>query len=268
MFYQKILPASAPYNLAVTHSQSSRAFPMHKHYEIELHYCDEGSLTFRLSDEEISISSGEMIIIGSMIPHEVVGKEIGRVSLFVEIGPAFLGEHFNDLVNLDLSSPVLSAEEISENSALKSVISDLMRTYGERSSVSKMKCVGLIWQLASEIAKIKCAYSSLSDKRKAQKIEPVINYIHAHYTEEISLEDAMAIIGYSKGSFCKMFKDAMGMGFHQYLNNYRIQSSLYLLKNTDMAIGEIAETVGFSEFKSFCRVFKSIMGETPGEFRK
>lgn len=266
MFYQKILPASSPY--AASYSMGNKGFPMHKHHEIELHYCIKGSILMKLSETEYKVMPGEMIVVGSMTAHELISKEVGTASLFIEFGPAFLHEYFDTLVDLDLGDPIIKKEDFLDSPALLSALSDMIELNGKSDEVSKMNSVGCIWRIASEIARIKRGESKRDEKKKSLKIEKVISYIHAHYAEDITLDDATSLVGYSKGSFCKTFKDATGMGFHSYLNNYRIQSSLYLLKNTEMAIGEVAEAVGFSEFKSFCRVFKSVMGLTPSEYKR
>jgi two-component system response regulator YesN len=46
-----------------------------------------------------------------------------------------------------------------------------------------------------------------------------------------------------------------------------VERSKFYLKNSDMAVFEIAETVGFNDSKSFCRVFKENTKQTPKEYK-
>ena len=56
-----------------------------------------------------------------------------------------------------------------------------------------------------------------------------------------------------------------------FLNNAKLKTCIsmlgYIEENENAAISDISAEVGFSETKTFCRVFKSIMGVTPGQYR-
>ena len=82
------------------------------------------------------------------------------------------------------------------------------------------------------------------------------------------MEEVAAATGYGKSNFCKIFKEVTGETFHSVLNKKRIQSACDLLSETNMQISEIAAQVGFMETKTFCRVFKSSMGISPGAYRQ
>ena len=61
-------------------------------------------------------------------------------------------------------------------------------------------------------------------------------------------------------------KKEFGKSFHVLLNEERIKRACSLLYDTDLPIYQISREVGFSEAKSFCRVFKSIKGCTPSTY--
>ncbi len=63
-------------------------------------------------------------------------------------------------------------------------------------------------------------------------------------------------------------KTITGMGIIDYVNKQRIDKSIVLMNTTLMNITEISEMVGFSSLRYFSKVFKSIVGETPSNYRK
>ncbi len=63
-------------------------------------------------------------------------------------------------------------------------------------------------------------------------------------------------------------KTITGMGIVDYVNKQRINKSIVLMNTTSMNITEISEIVGFSSLRYFSKVFKSIIGETPSNYRK
>ena len=107
-----------------------------------------------------------------------------------------------------------------------------------------------------------------SDFRKIENIENALDLIYYNYKEAITVEYAASLTGYSKSNFCKIFKKVVGESFHQVLNRQRVNNAAGLLKMSNMSVTEIANEVGFGDAKAFCRVFKSIYGVTPGEYRK
>ncbi|MFO7528374.1 MAG: AraC family transcriptional regulator [Marinobacter sp.] len=59
-----------------------------------------------------------------------------------------------------------------------------------------------------------------------------------------------------------------GVSYQRLLDDVRQQMAEDYLRNTDMAIPDIALRLGYSETTSFHRKFKAVTGKTPGEFRR
>ena len=66
----------------------------------------------------------------------------------------------------------------------------------------------------------------------------------------------------------QLFKKELGIGYHAYLNQMRVERAKKYLLETDEPITFVADKVGFSDYRVFTKVFKSIVGETPSQFRK
>ena len=65
----------------------------------------------------------------------------------------------------------------------------------------------------------------------------------------------------------KFFKQHMGTGFIEYLNDYRLTMAERLLKSSDGSVLEIAEQSGFDNLSYFNRIFKRKYGMSPGKWR-
>lgn len=66
----------------------------------------------------------------------------------------------------------------------------------------------------------------------------------------------------------RIFKETLGCSISQQLNNIRVEKAKKLLRESELSVETIAETVGFSNVKYFYVVFKNICGMTPLQFRK
>ena len=95
----------------------------------------------------------------------------------------------------------------------------------------------------------------------------LLNYIHNHYMEDISVQDIAVYLGYSEVYSCRIFKQYFGENFVSYLAEYRMKKAADLLQNSNMSIKEIGKAVGYSNSNYFAKVFHRLYDMTPSEFR-
>lgn len=114
---------------------------------------------------------------------------------------------------------------------------------------------------------------SISDEAKqnvyCKVIVEAINYMENNYAlEELSLECIANHVNLSSSWLSTKFKDEVGMGINDFLNNLRIQKSMQLFEKDDYMIYEVAEKVGFTSSQYFSKIFKQITGVTPNEYKR
>ncbi|OAB32967.1 response regulator transcription factor [Paenibacillus glacialis] len=98
-------------------------------------------------------------------------------------------------------------------------------------------------------------------------VSVAIKYIHEHYSEEIRLEDISAQVFVTPNYFSRIFKEETGQHFTEWLNKYRVEKAKVLLKDASAKIYEVAERVGYNDYKYFTHIFKKVTGLTPKEYR-
>lgn len=75
------------------------------------------------------------------------------------------------------------------------------------------------------------------------------------------------VSGVSEAHFARSFKEAYGVPPHRYLLTRRIERAMSLLRDTDLAITDIAFQAGWKSLGTFGRTFRDVRGESPGAFR-
>ncbi len=75
------------------------------------------------------------------------------------------------------------------------------------------------------------------------------------------------VSGVSQAHFARSFKEAFGVPPHRYLLTRRIERARSLLRDTDLAITEIALRTGWKSLGTFGRTFRDVTGESPGDLR-
>ncbi len=75
-------------------------------------------------------------------------------------------------------------------------------------------------------------------------------------------------LGLSRDYFLTVFKKESGMKAADYIHRIRVEEACEILKKTSLSITEVAMLVGYSNSKTFSRVFAKVMGVTPGVYRE
>ncbi len=94
-------------------------------------------------------------------------------------------------------------------------------------------------------------------------------YIEQHFNDpDLSLQLLSDQFNTNQSYLSRLFKDEFSENFVDYLTRIRIVHAKHLLKTTDDLIQDISIQVGYLHYFSFNRVFKRVVGVTPGEYRK
>ena len=106
----------------------------------------------------------------------------------------------------------------------------------------------------------------------AEQVEsPIVSrakvFITEHQDEEVSLRQVASSVNTSAFYFCKMFKQATGLTFTDYLARMRIEKVKNLLLNPHKRISEVAYETGFQSLSQFNRVFRRVTGQAPTAWR-
>ncbi len=94
-------------------------------------------------------------------------------------------------------------------------------------------------------------------------VQSALRYIHAHYEEDLSLSLVAERVHCNASYLSRVFKTVEGVGFVQYLTDYRIDQAARLMEEGRMPIKTIAGRVGFANYNYFFKVFKRRMHTTP-----
>jgi AraC-like DNA-binding protein len=90
----------------------------------------------------------------------------------------------------------------------------------------------------------------------------------ARLAEDMSLSEVAGACGLSPNYFARAFKQSVGTPPHRWLLLQRVLHAKSLLRNADRVLSDIAAACGFADQSHFTRVFTSIVGASPGAWRK
>ncbi len=106
-----------------------------------------------------------------------------------------------------------------------------------------------------------------ADRIGEDVIAKILEYCTEHFTENITVKQIAEDLYVSQSYISKIFSNKLKYGFREYINAMRIDKARSLLENSNKKIVDIMYECGFENQSSFNRVFRSICGVSPKEYR-
>lgn len=101
---------------------------------------------------------------------------------------------------------------------------------------------------------------------RSRAVIKAVDFVRQNYRQNISVTMAAEYAGISESHLRRCFRQETGMGFVDFLTQYRIDMAKILLDRGEMPVHRISDETGFSSPRYFCRVFKKLTDMTPKEY--
>lgn len=101
-----------------------------------------------------------------------------------------------------------------------------------------------------------------------RRMNAVIDYIGAHYSTAIDMDDLARVASLSISQFERRFRQVFQQTPSRFLIRYRLTRASQMLMRSDATISQIAQDVGFYDHSHFSREFQKLFGSAPGRYRK
>lgn len=119
---------------------------------------------------------------------------------------------------------------------------------------------------------INLVYAAVTSANREKYVRPVREaqkFVAAHYNDcQLCLNSVAAHVGLNSTYFSGLFKKNCMVGFAEYLQNIRLEKAKELLVHTKDPVKQVSFDVGYADPKHFAKVFKSITGIKPNEYRQ
>lgn len=99
-------------------------------------------------------------------------------------------------------------------------------------------------------------------------IDLVVQYLHAHYARQVSLDELAALAEMSANHLSHRFRARMTCSPMQYLQQLRMEEAKRLLLATDLPVQQVSTRVGYHDPLYFSRLMRQVTGFSPSSFRQ
>jgi len=275
-------PPSFPIDVRLLKNGRNPNVRMNRHDYFEVFYILSGSANLRIADRLLALTTGDLGVVGSTVYHTVEAHPGSRFTYAVLF-------FMPDLIRTDggadgnyYLTPFLLQDDqfphvIPAKTGIPADVLHLMQSiFAELPADTPLARLAVKTYLKLVLLRLVQRYAhyagtaeTFERRQKAlARIQPLFDYVEAHFNSPIRLERAAHICRMSKSHFMNFFKEATGQSFLSYLNHYRVERALNLLRVNDTTLAEIAQEVGFCDQSYFGMVFRRLVGMTPSAYRQ
>lgn len=255
-------------------------YPPHKHDFIELEIILSGSADHIVEGKTYHIKKGDVLVIMPSYVHEL--RNVNKLELYnlkFDLDQLILLEteieklsgfqalfilHPFDKYQHDYTSFLTLDEKQLSNVCMLSEL--MLEEWTEKKTVYKLSIKSYLLALITFLSRI---YSPrlTNSSPKVLYIINTVNYIHANFTDKISLPLLANMACLSVRQYTRIFREVYGISPIDYVINCRLSLSCRLLRNTKLPLTEVRHKCGFGDKVSFSRLFSKKYGISPGKYR-
>jgi len=253
----------------------------HYHTEVELIHFHEGSGTQFVGDHIKRFHSGDIILVGSNLPHywrydDVYFTDDNHSvhSSVIHFSENFWGETFLDLPETrpiralleKARRGILLTEKESEN--MPAFVDRIRQSEGVGRIIALIECLAAFAGSPQQHLLSSIGFRHDFSESENDRINAIYDYTFRNFSKKIYLEEVAAVAGLVPNSFCRYFKSRTGKTFSQFVTEIRVGHACKLLIDNRISIKQLCFESGFNNFTCFHKNFKMITGKSPQHYLK
>ena len=268
----------------------------HWHDEAEFTLVKEGSAEYQIDLEDYAITAGDLVFIQPRILHtialnstEQIQQKYFQMEQYQQ--KPFQPEHFQSetyvfhlnylganatdicatryllpLMNEEYTLPCHISPDHPAYASLKAVFSQISGLYEETPPGYELAIKSCLLQAIFLLLPYGVSGKNQDTDSASEKLKTVLDYIHLHYADALSIKELAAQCYFSEYYFMRFFKKHMHMTVIEYLNNLRMEKAVELFEQGYTSIIEVSMSVGFHSLSYFHKVFREKFSMTPKQF--
>ncbi|OAO89066.1 hypothetical protein AXX17_ATUG04860 [Arabidopsis thaliana] len=142
----------------------------------------------------------------------------------------------------------------------------LHEEWTDQAPYASLRCPAILQELLSLWSRehmrgpLPSSANELAERMKA--------YVAGHYRGRVTKEELGDAVERTPNHAAALFKRATGQTISEYVHAARMKTAVYLLKDSLLTVGEIADYLGYRDVSYFQRIFKRSTGHSPSVFMR
>lgn len=245
----------------------------HWHEEAELTLIREGSCACQIQLQPTALQAGDLVFLTPALLHSFSVEETDMTSESFVFHMNFLGT--GDVCALRYTGPMTAGELLPppilrrEHPAYEaglSLFQQLGQLWEQKAPGYELLIKARLLSFLALMLPYCRRNSDPGARNEVEKIKAVLEFMSAHYGEEIAVADMASVCYFSQYHFMRFFKKHMGISCGAYLKNLRLEKAAECFRRGETAILDVAMANGFRNLSYFYREFQKKYAMTPRQY--
>ena len=249
--------------------------PWHWHEEVEFGYVINGQIDIILANGTYHIHKNQGYFTNSnALSRFSKGADatLGHTFLF---HPIFLSGHFKSIFatkymdpvihNRNIDALVFTGETPNQQKILQKLRQASALQHQDNVEFQTRNLFSELWLLLLE--EIKEQPKHTVNFQNQERVQNMLTFIHAHYSEKLTLTDIASAASVSTRECIRCFRNTIRQTPLEYVMEYRLNTAKRMLNETEMSITDVSLQCGFSSNAYFGKIFREKYGMTPLQYR-
>lgn len=263
---------------------SKGSIEFHWHTEFQFGLILKGKTDYSIFESLISrksheLTAGDGFFINSRVLHGCSEKAAGTEFFSFVMPPTYFASHAFGKTYENIILPTANSEipgvfffhDREEDQPVLKLFREFYRLNKEQPDYD-INCINLIcqiWEILyqrfhNEDLLISSAGISFTHTKW---IRSMLDYVHQHYAEPMTVEQIASSVGISKRECYRCFRSIIGKSPIEYLTKFRLATAVCKMTKTDDTLSSISKSCGFESISYFNKCFKKYYGVSPKQFR-
>jgi AraC-like DNA-binding protein len=279
LFEKVTVPPGSSWSLLDRKLDGGIPFQWHYHPEFELTLTLNSRGQRYIGDSIAAYDDGDLVLLGPNLPHtwnssEKIDAGEPHHALVMWFTEGWSQSITAALTEMRAVAPLLerASRGVAFSHEAARSVRPIIESIPARAPADRLlRLMEVLALLATDNAAAPIA-SAAADRRTVaspdqDRVERVLDHIHAHYRERIVIDDLADVAALSVSGFHRLFRRHTRLTVSDYVTELRMGQACALLVNTERPIAHIADEVGYPSLANFNRQFRALKGKTPREFR-
>lgn len=232
-----------------------------KFAQSKLYYIFNGSCTIQIAGREYIGCAGDWFLIPQNVPHSYennINQNFGEWWIHFEVFPdsdIFERLHLPYMLHAENRRRIELLFKKYDQALKSKLVSD------------RLLVKAVLLEILAEYIKAAAPEENETAGEGNSRMDCVLQYIHDHISESISVAELAALIQMHPNHFIRFFKTHTGYTPASYIKKVRMDIAKRLLEGSELNISEIAEQIGINEATYFSKMFKEYYSMPPKMYR-
>lgn len=246
------------------------AIQLHSHNFFEILYIYSGSVQYLVGTERYRLQHGDMVLIPPGVSHRPMQAESGQKPYHRYV--LWLSTEYVNSISCCFPRDEFQCPSILRTAGtLWNVIGERMKRGIREAERKKPGWKAMVYGNTMEVLgmlyrAVRGSQNLRLPSERPGLLDRVLNYIEENLDKKITLEQVAGHFYVGESTVSAVFRKEMGISFHRCVTQRRLIAAKTAIIN-GTSLEQVAEQVGFADYSTFYRSFKSEYGISPRQFK-